>query len=77
MSALLNPGRHQVARPAVASPMSPAPPAQNSRTVPFFGGEIEATANVAVYVHPAADLRQLRDMRAVLDREIAKREAMA
>lgn len=77
MTALLNPGRHQVARQAISPPAAPAPPAQNSRAVPFFGGQIEATANVGVYVHPAADLRQLRDMRAVLDREIAKREAMA
>lgn len=77
MTALLNPGRHQVARPAVAPPVAPAQPAQRGRTVPFFGGEIQAMANVSVYVHPAADLQQLRDMRAVLDREIAKRETLA
>lgn len=77
MTALFNPGRHQVARPAVAPPVAPAQPAQRGRSVPFFGGEIQATANVSVYVHPAADLRQLREMRAVLDLEIAKREALA
>ena len=76
MTALLDPRRHSP-RATVAPPVAPSPPAQRGRSVPFFGGEIQATANVSVYVHPAADLRQLHEMRAVLDLEIAKREAMA
>jgi len=76
VSALLDPRRHSP-RATVAPPVAPSPPAQRGRSVPFFGGEITGAANVAVYVHPAADLQQLRDMRAVLDLEIAKREAMA
>lgn len=73
---LLDPRRHTAARPAV-TPRPEQPIAKPTHVVPFFGGTIRGTANVSVYVHPAADLRQLREMRAVLDREIAKREARA
>lgn len=71
---LLDPRRHAAARQTV-TPQPEPPIAKPTHTIPFFGGTIRGTANVSVYVHPAADLAQLREMRAVLDREIAKREA--
>jgi len=72
MTALLDPRRHG-ARAPVAPPVAPAQPAQRGRTVPFFGGVIRGTANVSVYVHPAADLAQLAYVRAIIDKEMEAR----
>lgn len=75
MTALLDPRRHQAARgaaaPLAASATEGTPPA--ARTLPFGGGTIRATANVAVFVHPAASLDQLAYARAVIDAEMEAR----
>ncbi len=69
---LLDPRRHTAARPP--SPPQPEPPvAPPARAVPFFGGTIHGTANVSVYVHPAADLTQLAYARAIIDKEMEAR----
>ncbi len=60
-----------VSRPAADT--AEAPPAPAVRTVPFFGGTIRGAANVAVYVHPSADLAQLAYARGIIDAEMEAR----
>lgn len=69
---LLDPRRHTAARPAV-TPRPEQPIAKPTHVVPFFGGTIRGTANVSVYVHPAADLAQLAYARAIIDKEMEAR----
>lgn len=72
MTPLLDPRRHTAARPAV-TPQPEQPIAKPPHAVPFFGGVIRGTANVSVYVHPAADLAQLAYARAIIDKEMEAR----
>lgn len=69
---LLDPRRHTAARQAV-TPQPEQPMAKPTHVVPFFGGTIRGTANVSVYVHPAADLAQLAYARAIIDKEMEAR----
>lgn len=69
---LLDPRRHAAARQTV-TPQPEPPIAKPTHTIPFFGGTIRGTANVSVYVHPAADLAQLAYARAIIDKEMEAR----